>query len=739
MNGNEGANFTYLNRDNRWLDFQWWGLELTPEGNLALASLPLFDGTLPAGLDQLPIPSAPAGIAVGPDRTIYFTNPDKNRVLSVNACDAALTPVACLGGAGDEPTRLQTPRGLLFHCKRNALFVADSGNNRIQIFEPLTFQWSKDHPLGLLDIWWHLDTPWTLAADEEGNVYVVEYGQQRVQKFDWRGNLIADFWTNVQQQHTALSQPSDVAVGANEPFAPYDAEGSANGVLDPEIKDRGTKGKVYILDADARTVFAFDLAGQNAHSFGSDHLVQPMGLATGGGMVYVGDNNLKRVLVFKADGTFMGEARGYEGPIAALALDGRGGLLVYTGDGLAPVLISLQGAYAKQGFLWAKNPFQNSSPRREQWHRLKARFAPLAADAHLQLFVYESAAGTPPPAFDPHASNPFAGWTAIALDSPECLIQGAPFDSVWVGVEFSGEGVSTPVLSQMRLDFDHQTYVQYLPALYQNDTPTRLFLTRFLSLFESLYNDAEACVNHLDALFDPQAVPTEFLSWLAGWLDLDLNEDWTAEQQRAAIAGAFELYAKRGTAEGLRLALRRFVGVEARIEEAILQAAWWSLAADETAAGLDAQNSILGYTTMLAPAEAQGAVVGTTAVLDHSNLITQDEFGVPLFQDVAHQFSVQLYRGASYSEQVVEQVRAWLDRERPAHTLYHLCVIEPRMRIGFQARLGIDTIVAASQPPTQLGETSAFGTNLRLGGEPPGRIGEQSRLGRTTRLGEGAL
>jgi hypothetical protein len=48
-------------------------------------------------------------------------------------------------------------------------------------------------------------------------------------------------------------------------------------------------------------------------------------------------------------------------------------------------------------------------------------------------------------------------------------------------------------------------------------------------------------------------------------------------------------------------------------------------------------------------------------------------------------------------------VRAVIEREKPAHTTYHLCVIEPRMRVGAQARLGIDTIVSQGPPPAGIG------------------------------------
>ena len=48
-------------------------------------------------------------------------------------------------------------------------------------------------------------------------------------------------------------------------------------------------------------------------------------------------------------------------------------------------------------------------------------------------------------------------------------------------------------------------------------------------------------------------------------------------------------------------------------------------------------------------------------------------------------------------------MRQILDQEKPAHTVYQLSVIEPRMRIGAQARIGIDTILAAGPPSAQIG------------------------------------
>jgi hypothetical protein len=138
---------------------------------------------------------------------------------------------------------------------------------------------------------------------------------------------------------------------------------------------------------------------------------------------------------------------------------------------------------------------------------------------------------------------------------------------------------------------------------------------------------------------------------------------------------------------------------------------------------------------MLVSAEAQGAVVGTTATLDASHLITNEEFGAPLFEDVAHQFSVQVYRGQMRCAETLPQVQAVIEREKPAHTAYHLCIVEPRMRVGFQARIGIDAVIAGPPVASTLGEETVLNAEAALGGQPSGRIGERSRIGQTTRVG----
>jgi hypothetical protein len=127
-------------------------------------------------------------------------------------------------------------------------------------------------------------------------------------------------------------------------------------------------------------------------------------------------------------------------------------------------------------------------------------------------------------------------------------------------------------------------------------------------------------------------------------------------------------------------------------------------------------------------AEPQGAVLGTTAVLDGSTLSPQEEYARALFADVAHQFTVRLYRGAAFSDHALSDASAVVARHAPAHATYHVCVVEPCLRVGVQARVGIDAIVGDAAACGKALD-AASGGGLVLGGEAPSRLGRDSELG----------
>jgi phage tail-like protein len=733
--GNESPNnYLFLNREGRWPHFERLRLEIVGDGTLQLSSVPLLSTPLPDAVKNAPEPVAPAGLAIDSDGNLYFTQPDSDVLSVIQGCDLSLGPFPCIGkGDAGAAASLNMPRGLLIPPSRQVLFVADSGNNRIQVFDLGTNQlleiWGASAPLPGAEPG-SFNQPWAMAADEAGNIYVVDYGNRRLQKFNFIGDVIASFEQNVRT--STLAEPVDIAV-----------------------RTVGGTTQIVVIDRVAK-ILVFDESGKpllDSKGLVSP-LTTPMGLAIAGDALFIGDNVARRLFRFEIGKTitFVGEAIGYDGPVAAVLWDHKKILWVSPGDSLSPVSLSPNAGFTTTGAVWSIDPI--TVGRAVQWHRLQALLKPLAQNTHLDLFAYISDQLQPPPKPDITAANPFSDsrWNSFSslsdIDLTDIYLGGTPQKYVWVGALFSGDGTNTPQVMQLRLEYDWPTYEPYLPAIYRDHGKCNDFLPRLLSLFQSFYAGIEYEIDSLPALFDPSAVKTGFLPWLAGCLGLDLDQSWSIAKQRAVLARIFEYYGKRGTAEGLRDALQLFAGVNVHIDEPLLIASWWALpstgdaccsecaaaAAAEDTNWTTTENSVLGWTTMLPPAQPAGAVVGTTADLDQSHLITDEDFGAPLFTAYAYQFRVQAYRSQAGSPEALARIRSILDSEKPAHTTYQLCVIEPAFRIGFQSSVGIDTVVDGPPRELMLGTDQVLGVGTALGGTPANRVGEETRLGVSTRL-----
>jgi phage tail-like protein len=685
-----GPDVVHLNADNVWRGFHRRGLDIVG-GRLRLASLPSWPGPVVAG----PPPTGPSGLAVDPDATIFFTDAAADLIAHIDGCDSGQAPLPCVGGQGAEPTQLRDPAGMVVHPGRGALLVADSGNDRVQLFDLHSHQ--------LLDVWGGFDRPLDLDADPDGGVYVADRG--RVQRFTEGGEVDRGFAVAA-----SLTDPVGVAVLAGP-------AGPVIGVLDR------ARAALLVVGPDGRRLAEVDL-----------DVTAPLGLAVTAGAIYVGDGGA--VVRLRWDGSRVGVATGWSGPVAALALDGRGGLLVHPGGSGPPVRLALDTAFVRHGIAWG-GPFGGFDLREKQWHRLVATLGELPADAHAQFFVHTADSLETAPPIDESAPDPFpaTAWSPGPPDLGEFLVRSLAARYAWVGVRLSGQGASTAEVEQIRLEFDRASYLENLPALYGDEAPDA-FLPRYLALAQGLFGEVEDETASLSRLVDPAAAPEPFLAALARWLAVDVEARWDTAELRDAVACAYTESAGRGTAAGLRRAVRRATGVDVGIEEPA--AAWWALASGEDDPSAERETSVLGVTTMLAAAEPQGAVLGSTATVDRSHLIENAEYGMPLFDAVAHRFTVRVYRGATYSPDRLAAVEAVVERERPAHTEYAICAVDPGLPIG-TGRIGIDTVLAGDPPPTRLDGAAVLGDRFVLGGEPPGRIGQRGGIGVATRLGSAAV
>ncbi|MEJ2750245.1 MAG: phage tail protein I, partial [Anaerolineae bacterium] len=120
--------------------------------------------------------------------------------------------------------------------------------------------------------------------------------------------------------------------------------------------------------------------------------------------------------------------------------------------------------------------------------------------------------------------------------------------------------------------------------------------------------------------------------------------------------------------------------------------------------------------------------VGSTATLGAVNLIAPEDYGVPLFEGVAHRFVIWLYRG-QVNDEVLATVQAVVDAEKPAHVDYMISIIEPTMRLGQQSTLGIDAVLAKE------GHMSVDSLDgVQLAGETAMNLNRNTRLGKNSTI-----
>ncbi len=207
-----------------------------------------------------------------------------------------------------EPGRLHQPRGVAVRADGN-IFVADFGNNRVQ-------ELHRDLSTGLA---WgtrgegpgQFKDPCAIAVGPTGEVLVADTWNQRVQVFNKSGEYQREW---------------------------------GGGFFGPRGIATDAQGKVYVADTGNGRVLRFSAAGQKEIEWGGKgkapgQFFEPTGITVGAdGKVYVCDNGNARVQIFTPDGQFVSEftVSGWESKVYSephVALDPNGTIwLTVPGD-----------------------------------------------------------------------------------------------------------------------------------------------------------------------------------------------------------------------------------------------------------------------------------------------------------------------------------------------------------------------------------------------------------------------
>src|SRR6476660_9389868 len=115
-------------------------------------------------------------------------------------------------GTGSDGEQFNRPTDIAIDQSLNHIYIVDSGNNRIQVFDTegksLNQTWGS---VGTGD--GQFKNPSGVSTDPVGNVYVMDSGNHRIQKFDSSGTFITSW--NVGPSVVSGAYLSDISIDVN--------------------------------------------------------------------------------------------------------------------------------------------------------------------------------------------------------------------------------------------------------------------------------------------------------------------------------------------------------------------------------------------------------------------------------------------------------------------------------------------------------------------------------------------
>jgi sugar lactone lactonase YvrE len=237
--------------------------------------------------------NSPKGIAVDGCGIIYVVDSSNHRIQVFGYPDVPPAFLTKYGTEGTGNGQFAQPRDVAV-TPDGCVYVTDTINDRIQrlAWNEAAGQYEHDETWGAGSGLGQFVSPRGIAADDQGNVYVADYGNARVQKYDGVA------WSVIAGSGSSSSTPTD---------------GNFYLVADVAVAPDGT---LYVTDSGANRiqVFTFD-PSEGEYTFdhkwgsagaGDGQFNQPFGIAIDAyGYLYVSDTGHYRVQKFDAYGNYI--------------------------------------------------------------------------------------------------------------------------------------------------------------------------------------------------------------------------------------------------------------------------------------------------------------------------------------------------------------------------------------------------------------------------------------------------
>ena len=309
---------------------------------------------------------------------------------------------------------------------------------------------------------------------------------------------------------------------------------------------------------------------------------------------------------------------------------------------------------------------------------------------------------------------PMDRWSAVGIFgdasavSWDALLSTARGRYCWLRLTLVGDGTDTPVIEDVEVHLPRRTSMRYLPAVYAAGESEAL--ERLLALTDTV---RASVTTHLDLGYrqlDPRAADAssarDLLSWLGSLVGMIGLAGLPVERRRRLIAAAADLYRRRGTPDGVARHVALWLDRRTMVLEHYRLRRW---------AVLD--QGRLGDATRLFGREivARLQLDGESAIGSFQLVSVPSPRTDPVRVD-AHRFTVLVHaEPGDDPDDLAARAERLLAIIRPAHTVGAVTVVTPSARVGQQASLGLDAVVAGSPSSARLA--------TRLGaGAPDGRV-----------------